>query len=280
MDKEEFLKIFPERKTESHKGENGEILLCGGSYGLAGALCLNILGAKCLGASYIHVYLEDYIYQIASLKHTDCVYHPFSFNNPSLFLDKDGVLKKVKACAFGCGVNNLNERYEILSLLFKNASCPLVIDAEGIRMLANNNYLDNHTQDVILTPHLGELSALTKRSIDDIKENKEEIGINYAKEKNVYLVIKGPNSLVISPKGEVYINNSGNQALARAGSGDILTGMITTLCALNNNTYEAVKGAVWFHGHLADLAVEKHSHICLNFDDFLDIADGFFKDCR
>ncbi|MBQ1508530.1 MAG: hypothetical protein IIZ47_03840, partial [Erysipelotrichaceae bacterium] len=88
--------------------------------------------------------------------------------------------------------------------------------------------------------------------------------------------LKGPGTLIVSPDERVTVNNSGNEALARAGSGDVLTGMITGLCALYSDPYQATVDAVWLHGHLADEAVKEHSKEIFDLTEYPRYADRFF----
>ena len=111
----------------------------------------------------------------------------------------------------------------------------------------------SYSDKLILTPHLGEFSILGGLSTDQIMKDRVNIASKYAKEKGVILVLKGPETLVVSKEGEVHVNDSGNEVLARAGSGDVLCGMLTGMCALYEDPYQACIDGVWLHGHLADV---------------------------
>ena len=270
MDKDTFFRHYPKRKEDSHKYENGHILLIGGSYGMAGALIFNILGARSAGASYIEVLLPDSIYPIVASREIAAVYHPGK--------DLSGLnsLKKVKAISIGSGMTNDPDKETRLQDVLERTKQPLVIDAEGLRIYAEHPEWGGMRKDVILTPHLGEFSVLTGYPLKEIKEDKVTIAVNYAKEKDVILILKGPKTLIVSPDERVTINDSGNEALARAGSGDILTGMVTALCALYHDPYQAAVDAVWLHGHLADEAVKEHSKEVFDLTEYPHYADRFF----
>ena len=208
---------------------------------MAGALILNILGARSAGASYIEVLLPDSIYPIVASREITAVYHPGK--------DLSGLssLKKVNAISFGSGMTNDPDKEENLEYVLKNTKQPLVIDAEGLRIYAEHPEWEGMRKDVILTPHLGEFSVMTGYSLKEIKEDRVTLAVNYAKEKGVILILKGPETLIVSPDERVTVNNSGNEALARAGSGDVLTGMVTGLCALYRDPYQAAADAGWLH---------------------------------
>ena len=274
MNREEFLSHYPKRKKDSNKYDNGVVLFLSGSYGMAGAALLNLIGARSAGASYIHSYVPHEIYPIVASKEITSVYHPYDVENKDLV--KGLSLNKIDSVCFGSGINQLNYKKEYLSDLLNRCEVPFVVDAEGLRLLAEDESLYEKNRKLILTPHLGEFSALTHLSVREIEKDRENIAVNFAKEKKVNLVLKGMNTLVISPEGEVYINDSGSEALARAGSGDVLSGMITGLCALYDDMYTAVKDSVWLHGHLCDMAMSSHSVELFDLESYPKLADLFF----
>ena len=278
MNREEFFAHYPLRKKDSNKYDNGVVLFLSGSYGMAGAALLNLIGARSVGASYIHSYVPHEVYPIVASKEITAVYHPYDGEDKDLV--KELSLNKIDSVCFGSGINQLIHKKEYLNDLLEKCDVPLIIDADGLRLLAEDEVLYTKNQKLILTPHLGEFSALTHLSVKDIEKNKEEIAVNFAKEKNVILVLKGMNTMVISPEGEVYINDSGNESLARAGSGDVLSGMITGLCALYEDTYTAVKDSVWLHGYLADMNIRSHSVEVFDLESYPKLADLFFFEGR
>ncbi|MCR4634099.1 MAG: NAD(P)H-hydrate dehydratase [Erysipelotrichaceae bacterium] len=274
MNKEEFFSHYPIRKTDSNKYDNGVVSFVSGSYGMAGAALFNLLGARSAGASYIHSYLPETIYPIVAGNEPSAVYHPYDPEDRDFF--KDIVLRKVKAAAFGSGCDDLAYKENYLKDLIGLCDVPLIIDAAGLRILAQDPELYNEGKTLILTPHMGEFSALCRRPVKEIEEDKMTLAVNYAREHHVILVLKGPETLVIDPKGEVYVNHSGNPSLARAGSGDILTGMIAGLCSLYEDPYQAVKDGVWLHGHLADEALKTGSMEVFDLRLYPWLADRFF----
>lgn len=275
MNEDLFFSHYPKRRSDSNKYDNGVVAFVSGSYGMAGAAILNLIGARSVGVSYIHSFLPHEIYPIVAAKEITAVYHPYDAQNQDQFKDRK-LLRRIDAICIGSGINQLPYRKEYLSDLFDMADIPSIIDAEGIRILADDHELIRKNRNLILTPHMGEFAALCHKKISEIKKNREEIAVNYAKENSVILVLKGKNTLVVSPEGEVYVNDSGNEALARAGSGDILSGMVCGLCALYNDPYLATKDAVWLHGHLCDLAMKESSVEIFDLLSYPKLADSFF----
>ena len=275
MNKKQFFSHYPIRKKDSNKFDNGRVLFISGSRGMAGAAILNIIGARSTGASYIHSLLPESIYPIVATNEITAVYHVDECNDKN-YLKKSNLTEKVDSIALGSGLNNHPFAKEYLKEVLK-AKVPVVVDAYGLRLFAGDKNLYKKINTVIMTPHLGEFSALCNMSVAQIQKGRENIAVNFAKEHNVILVLKGPGTLVVSPAGQVYKNNSGNEALARAGSGDVLTGMIAGLCALYDDPYTATTDAVWLHGHLCDEMIRTHSKEIFDLRNYPQAADTFFS---
>ena len=117
---------------------------------------------------------------------------------------------------------------------------------------------------LILTPHIGEFAAILNKPISEVEKNKFTLAKDFAKTWHVYIVLKGPHTIVISPDGKTYINQSGCAALAQAGSGDLLTGILAGMIPLCKDLYTAIIASVWLHGWIAEKGCEKQS--IQNFD--------------
>lgn len=275
MDKLTFFKHYPIRRKDSNKFDNGRVLLISGSYGMAGAAILNIIGARSVGASYIHSLVSHDIYPIVAGNEITSVYHPDKLTDEN-YLKELRLEDKVDSVGFGSGLDKHPYAHRYLCDLLDNYKVPIVVDAYGLRLLSEDEGLYSKSENLILTPHLGEFSRLVHMSVEEIEKNKVNIAINFAKTNRVILVLKGPNTLIVSKDGEVNINESGNEALARAGSGDVLTGMITGLCGLYDDPFEASSDAVWLHGYLCDLAVKEHAKEIFDLKCYPFYADRFF----
>lgn len=258
MNEEIFFSHFPRKKENDYKGTNGKTLLIGGSYGMAGALSMNITGAKTIGSSYLEAGVSDSIYQIVAGKFMTPVFHPFSSDNYESTLSK--VIAQASAIGYGSGCTNLEKKTEIMDMVLLNAHCPVVLDAEALRQLVNNTYLLCFVHvPVILTPHIGEFSALLNKPKEYVQEHREECATMFSQKFHVYVVLKGANTIVVSPDGRKYINESGCPSLAQAGSGDLLTGMIAASLAIQKDIFTAVTMAVWLHGYLSEYGLKYHS---------------------
>lgn len=276
---EQFIQFYPKLREDTYKGMEGKPLIVGGCYGMAGATVLNIMGAQAVGSSYIHVACDDKIYNILASQQITPVFHPFTNDTVGSVLKE--LFPKVKCISFGSGATHLESKKIIFELLLQQTNCPVVLDAEGIRCLQNNLYILKliRTQ-VILTPHLQEFADLVGMSIDAVKTNKLVLAKEFAKEYHVILVLKGPNTIVVSSQGEVYINQTGNSSLAKAGSGDFLTGIITGLVSQLNDPFYATIMAVWLHGKAADLIVTHRHPRQVSIEDLKEaVSQFFFEHC-
>lgn len=270
-----FFQNLAKRKETAHKGSNGKILLVGGSYGMAGAISLNITGAKALGFPYIEVGCIDGIYPIVATKHTTPVFHPFSAHNVEQQLAS--TIEHVNAAAFGSGVTQMFEKELCLDLMIQKCHAPLILDAEGIRMLRYNTWkLRFAKSPIILTPHIGEFADLFHLEKEEVMRNPLHYALKCAKELKVYIVLKSAHTIIATPNGQCYINQTGNEALAQAGSGDLLTGMLTALLAYHCDIFTSLRMGVWLHGYIADRRVEHHSKMHMNLEDYPAVVDHFF----
>ena len=270
-----FFQNLAKRKETAQKCSNGKILLVGGSYGMAGAISLNITGAKALGFPYIEVGCIDGIYPIVATKHTTPVFHPFSAHNVEQQLAS--TIEHVNAAAFGSGVTQMFEKELCLDLMIQKCHAPLILDAEGIRMLRYNTWkLRFAKSPIILTPHIGEFADLFHLEKEEVMRNPLHYALKCAKELKVYIVLKSAHTIIATPNGQCYINQTGNEALAQAGSGDLLTGMLTALLAYHCDIFTSLRMGVWLHGYIADRLVEHHSKMHMNLEDYPTAVDQFF----
>lgn len=265
MNEELFFQSFPRKTSTSWKGSHGRILLINGCTGMAGAACLNLVGAKTVGASYILDALPESIYPIVASRFLTPVYHPFT--RETWYEVIEPLICQVRAIGFGSGAVYMEHKLEILDLLLQNAACPIVLDGEALRMLKYNTFILRFAKaPVILTPHIGEFEDFCGIAKNIVEANRLAAAKQFASDYHVYVVLKGPNTIAVSPCGDVYINQSGNAALAQAGSGDVLTGILTALLSMTSDVDHAIRMAVWLHGYLAQLGTEDAEHSMQNFD--------------
>jgi NAD(P)H-hydrate epimerase len=168
--------------------------------------------------------------------------------------------KTVIAAGPGLGLNRA-----LLERLTKEVTVPMVIDADGLNSIAGAHFRGRGLE-TILTPHPGEMARLLGRPVEDRLADARA----FAQQRNVCLVLKGHRTLIALPSGHVFINLSGTPAMAKGGSGDILTGMIAGMVAqFPSRIGDAVRAAVWLHGRSGELGADEWTEQCLIATDLL-----------
>lgn len=240
------------RAKFSHKGNYGHALLVCGSKGMVGAAVLATGGALRSGCGYVSTLLpERYVSALVA-------------NYPSaLTIGEENDyfgrlpdnLERYNAIAVGCGIGQNRPTAEALGQLLKTCRCPMVIDADAINILAANTDLLNHIpKNSVLTPHIGELRHLIGRwgNCREMTSKSSAFALKY----NVVLAVKGAHTMICLPNGEVWFNSTGNAFMAKAGAGDVLTGLIAGLMARGYEPHIAAMIGVYHHGKAGELAAK------------------------
>ncbi|WP_053992657.1 bifunctional ADP-dependent NAD(P)H-hydrate dehydratase/NAD(P)H-hydrate epimerase [Mangrovimonas sp. TPBH4] len=246
----EMLSVYQPRDKFSHKGSFGHALIVGGSYGKIGAVILASRAALTAGAGLITAYVPKcgYIPIQASFPEAMVI-----TDNEEDFISNISFEQKPSAIGFGVGIGTDKKTLIAFEAFLKQYKGRLVIDADGINMLANNKeLLDLLQPQTILTPHPKEL----KRLIGDWKDDFEKLEKvkSFSLKYDLIIVIKGANTVTVY-KDLLYVNSSGNPGLATAGSGDVLTGVITGMLSQGYDPLTATLFGVYLHGKAADIAV-------------------------
>ncbi len=266
--------VLPDRPKNSHKGTFGTALLICGSYGMAGAAILATRACIKSGVGIAKCLLPKSIYPIltTAIPEAVCLPKPQTIKGGlSSFINLKPALHKTNAVLFGCGLSNTSHTLRLLKKLIKNANCPIVIDADGINALARCiDLLKKANASIILTPHPAEMARLLKCDTKTVEQNRIEIATDFAKKYNCILVLKGTNTLIADPSGEVYINTLGNSGMATGGSGDVLSGITVSLLAQGMSPVDAAKAAVYLHSLSADNAVKITGEAALTPSDMIE----------
>ena len=158
--------------------------------------------------------------------------------------------------------------YNILKEIITKSECPIVIDADGINVLQQNlELLESKNNQIVLTPHMGEMSRLTGLSIEEIKNDKIKVAREFAELNNVIVLLKDHNTIITDGKS-VYINTTGNSAMASGGMGDTLTGIIASFIAQGYDPLKATFMSAYIHGFCGD--VLSKDMFCVNATHLID----------
>lgn len=257
---------FSKRKKSAHKGTNGTLFALCGSYGMAGAAVLSGSAALRTGVGLLRMAVPKSIYELVSSKLTEAVFMPLEQNDDGTVSIEEynkilyDVLEKSNALLIGCGLGMNDDLSDLVSLLIENSTKPVVLDADGINAVCMNiNVLKKANAPVILTPHPGEMARLIMSDTKTVQSDRYNTAKNFAEEYGVTVVLKGANTLVATPDGKVYVNLTGNNGMARGGSGDVLAGMIASFLAQGMSAEKAAVFGVYYHGLAGDLCAEKYS---------------------
>ncbi|WP_445737379.1 NAD(P)H-hydrate dehydratase [Mariniflexile sp.] len=271
--KHEVLSLYKPRDKFSHKGQFGHSLIMGGSYGKIGAVILSSRAALSSGAGLVSAYVPK------------CGYVPLQSSFPEAMVITDSDEEKITkmdfniaptVIGFGIGVGTDAKTIKAFEEFLKKNKTPLVIDADGINILAHKKtLLKLLPKETILTPHPKELERLIGKWKDDFDKLKKVK--NFSKKHNLIVVIKGANTITVYQQ-KLYVNSTGNPGLATAGSGDVLTGIITGLISQGYSPLNAGIFGVYLHGKSADIAVEDYGYQSLIASHVIDYLGEAYKD--
>ncbi|TAL61891.1 MAG: NAD(P)H-hydrate dehydratase [Bacteroidetes bacterium] len=260
--------LYKKRTKFSHKGTFGHALIVAGSYGKMGACVLASRACLSAGAGLVTVHISK------------CGYDILQTANPEVMVEVDSEEKmisdnikidKYNAIGIGPGIGTEKETQNLLKVLIQNSSVPLVLDADALNILAENKtWLSFLPVNSILTPHPGEFKRLVGEADNDFErlQLQKEFSIKHG----VYVTLKGAHTCISCPDGEVYFNSTGNPGMATAGSGDVLTGIITGLLAQGYDSKKASVLGVYLHGLAGDIATQhlsEESMIAGNIVEFM-----------
>lgn len=254
---EDILNILPDRKADSHKGDYGKILLLCGSRGFTGAAALAAMGALRSGAGLVYLGVPESIYAIEAVKLTEAIVFPLPEENGMLSAKAIPEIRKylqtMDAVLIGCGLGISVGTMAVLDAVLQEFSGPVVVDADGITMLANcPELLKERKFPTILTPHDGEFRRLNIALEDDRLTGTMQA----AKELGCIVLRKGHNTVITDGESH-YINPTGNPGMAVGGSGDVLAGIIVSLLGQGIDPLKAAACAAWIHGAAGDGCAEK-----------------------
>ncbi|MFB5663949.1 NAD(P)H-hydrate dehydratase [Alteribacillus sp. HJP-4] len=269
----ECRESLPERKENAHKGSNGKGLLAGGSYSMPGAPALAAEACLRTGAGLLTTALPASILPITAGHVPETTFLALPEKNGAISEDIYGAtlpLEPFDAAAAGPGAGREAGTKALTKRLIKEADMPLILDADALYHLPElKQDIKNRKYPLILTPHPGEMAKLAEVSAAEVNKHRFSLSRSFAKEMNCYLILKGPHTIITTPEGFQYVNLSGNEALARGGTGDILTGILLGFVLQSSNVQEACCNAVYIHGRLADSLKEQQSSRSAVTSDFI-----------
>lgn len=278
------LPRLPVRPKDGHKGTFGKVLVIAGSVGMSGAAVLAGLGALRSGAGLVHIACPEPVQPIVAAANP-CYLTTGLPASASGMLSASAVerllplLATAKAVAFGPGLGKSDEIVQILDQLLLQFEGQWVIDADGLYALTQlrlQGKLPERKLPLICTPHPGELGQMLGQSASVVQSDRKAQAIRYVNEHKVILALKGQGTIVTDGL-RVYVNNTGNPGMAKGGSGDVLTGIITALAAQGMQPLEATQTGVYLHGLAGDLAAAAVGEVGMIPTDIVEALPLAFK---
>lgn len=254
---------LPLRDIEGHKGDYGHVLVLGGSPGLTGAVVLTGEAALRSGAGLVTVGVARSLNPILEEKLTEVMTRPLpetagGFLSPEAAEALSDLWPRVTAVAVGPGLSIYPEAKDFLRAVLRKTTVPVVIDADGLNIVASEIELLKEAQaPVILTPHPGEMARLLNISVAEVQSQRLEVARSSALRWGAIVVLKGARTIIATPAEEVFVNPTGNPGMASGGTGDVLTGIIAGLLAQGLRPAIAAAMGVFIHGAAGDKAAEE-----------------------
>ena len=251
--KDIYRKMLPDRPEDSNKGTYGRLLVIAGSKGMAGAAYLNAHAAYMTGAGLVRIYTSSDNRGILQTLLPEAVITTYEEYNKeellSLLTWADGV-----CIGSGLGMSRLSEK--ILKTVIEYVKVPCLIDADGLNLLAENkNYLNQMAERrFVITPHMKEMSRLTGISVEELKADRIQILKDFSSRYRITCVLKDSRTLIASEEKGIRMNLTGNSAMAKAGSGDVLAGVISGWMVQGKEAEDAAELGTYIHGLSGDLA--------------------------
>lgn len=292
--REDISALFPSVDKRSNKGDMGRVLcICGSYNGRGAAMCgaayFSAMAAYRCGAGIVEIFTHRKNYESLASLIPEAVFSLYDTDVERVseicarLSDKIG---KTDSIVLGCGLGKSGLSLEMTKVTLENASVPLVIDADGLNILSENDTLWSflsleQRKQTIITPHMGEMSRLCGKSISDILATPDTAAIEYAKSRDIICLLKDHNTIITD--GEtVFVNHSGNEGMATGGMGDVLSGIIGALLARDTvaewmseekravlSALYRTAAAAYIHGLAGDRAAEMVGKYSLMASDVL-----------
>lgn len=268
--------MLPRRRPNSHKGDYGKALIIAGSRGMAGAAYLAALAAYRTGAGLVQIYTPEENRTILQTLLPEAIIRCYDFFDERELLR---LLDWADVVSIGSGLGTSDKSRRILQTTLENVQVPCVVDADGLNLLAEHSrYLDRLPhENFVFTPHMKEMSRIVRRTVEELQRDRMEILSQFTGENRVTCVLKDARTCVCRQGEHPFVNLSGNAAMAKAGSGDVLAGVITGLLAQGIPCFDGAVLGVYLHGLAGDAAREEKGAYSVLARDLTDALGAVLK---
>jgi len=276
VEENDIRPLLLKRSPYAHKGNMGNALIIAGSYGMAGASVLATKACLRAGAGKVTAHTPKQNNVILQISVPEAI---IQIDRDETIFSEAVETEDYDALGIGPGLGTSEQTAIALISQLRRTQCPMVVDADAINILANHRaWLQQLPKGIILTPHPKELERLENRSADSYERLTK--ACNLAERLQAFVILKGHHSALCMPDGHVVFNSTGNAGMATAGSGDVLTGIITGLLARGYKQQEACLIGMYIHGLAGDIAARELGEESLIASDLIQYLPKAFKRLR
>ena len=283
IDKDDISRLFRKRRKDSHKGDFGTALAICGARGMSGAAVIAASAAVRCGAGIVKCAVPEGICGIVAGYMPEYMVYPMPQTESGGLSIRayDEIIELANKCdavLIGCGLGSDVQTANLVKSLLKKINKPIVLDADGINAIADDiSILKKMSAPAVLTPHPGEMARLCGVTSKEIQSNRFKYAREFAQENDIILLLKGANTIVACGD-TAYINLTGSPAMATAGSGDMLSGMILSFITQGMGMADAVRAAVCMHGLAGEMAEKKYSQRFVTPSDMINELAELFSE--
>lgn len=287
LDLEEMAALLPPRPRYSHKGDYGHVLVVAGSRGKTGAAFMAARACLMSGSGLVTLGVPESLMGVFQSRVTEEMCLPLpDQGNGTLSAKAAGAIlgfleEKANAFAIGPGMGLSEDTRALVRELVPKLNVPAVMDADALNALEGKaDVLRSAQAPLVLTPHPGEFSRLSGKPIEEIEADRIESALYFSRDCGVSLILKGVPTVVAEPDGETFINSTGNPSMAKAGTGDVLTGMVASFLGQGLRAVDASTLGVYVHGLAGDLAASEFGLQSVLASDLIGAIPEAFKALR
>lgn len=278
---DEIRSLFPKRPDKCNKGDFGYVALIGGSIEYSGAIRLAAMANAAMrsGAGVAGIAAPKSICPVIAGSILEPILIPLSERDGRLAFKEDefeSICRRYACIAFGMGITNTAETENAVEYLLKNYDKPLIIDADGLNAMSklDRDVIKSTKAKLVLTPHVKEFSRLSGLSVEEIKDNPEQAAESLADELGAVVLLKGSNTFVTEPSPKdmeierrTYLIDRGCPGMATAGSGDVLSGILSAIAPNTDDLTLATAAGAYINGAAGELAQNKRSDVSMTASD-------------
>jgi len=278
--------LLPKREKSANKGTFGTLTVVGGSEKYRGAPILSCEAALRSGVGICRLCSIEKVIQSAASRRPEIIFQPIDENkngaiSADSFISQMKNIAKSSSVLVGIGMTDCFDTEVGVSALLSNYESTLIIDADGLNSIKTSpEKLRSAKQTPIITPHVGEMSRQTKLSIAEIKENRERVALDFSKKYNCVTVLKDSITVIASPEGKCMTLDRENSALAKGGSGDVLSGIIASLSAQGLAPYDAALSGAIIHSEAGLMVSSVMAEESVLPSDVITCLSAVFKELR